>query len=83
MGHLVEPLDIPEYLKVFFLVKQQGMFFTPTGITSANYLGTGFFLSRTDAEHQRTMEYLKITEDQENTFIHIYELDVPNPAYKT
>ncbi len=79
----MEPLDVPQFLKIYFLVKQHGMFFTPTGATSTNYLGNGFFLSRTDAEHQRTLEYLKITEDQEKTFIHIYELDVPNPAYKT
>lgn len=83
MGDLMEPIDIPSFLKIYFLVKQQGMMFMPTGTTSANYLGTGFYLTRTEAEHQRTMEYLKITDNRESTFIHIYELDVPNPAYKT
>lgn len=77
---MTQPLGIPEFVKVYFLVKQDGMMFTPTGTTGANYLGTGFYLTRVEAEHNRTMEYLKETGSQ--THIHIFELDVPNPAYK-
>ena len=77
---MTQPLDIPEFVKVYFLVKQDGMLFSPTGSSGGNYLGTGFYLTRIEAEYSRTMEYLKgITPE---THIHIFELDVPNPAYK-
>lgn len=77
---MTQPLDIPEFVKIYFLVKQDGMLFSPTGSSGGNYLGTGFYLTRTEAEHNRTMEYLRETDSQKH--VHIFELDVPNPAYK-
>ena len=78
----MEPLPVPKRLKIYMLLCQNGMNFATTGASgsSSNYIGHGFYLSRQEAEHSRTLEYLKATTDSFKK-LHIFELDIPNPAY--
>ena len=66
------------------LLCQNGMNFATTGASglSSNYIGHGFYLTRQEAEHNRTLEYLKATTTDSFKTLHIFELDIPNPAYK-
>ena len=66
------------------LLQQNGMNFAPTGstVSGSNYMGYGFYLTRQEAEHSRTLEYLKATTTESFNKLHIFELDIPNPAYK-
>jgi hypothetical protein len=63
------------------LLKQSGMYFYPCGASGTTSLGSGFFTTRAEAEQNRTREYLAMKEGSQDLF-HIYELDIPNPAYK-
>jgi hypothetical protein len=72
-------LPIPETLTIYQLVKQNGMYFMSTGISGGYSIGSGFFMTRNDAEMQRTMESLKSID---NSVYHVFELTIPNPAYK-
>jgi hypothetical protein len=74
----MEPMPIPKTITIYQLIRQSGMNFTPTGTLPTPSIGTGFYLSRTEAEHNRTLELLK---DSSHRF-HVFELEVPNPAYK-
>jgi hypothetical protein len=60
------------------------MNFAPTGstVSGSNYIGYGFYLTRQEAEHSRTLEHLKATPTDSFNKLHIFELDIPNPAYK-
>lgn len=73
-----KPLATPEYLKIYMLLKRSngGLFFYPSG--AAAPLGTGFYLTKEDAEKARTLEFL--SNNNEDKF-YIFELEVPNPAY--
>jgi len=73
-------LKTQNFFKVFLLVKQEGMNLIPVGLPSSNFIGTGFYMSKQDAEYAKTIEYLKNTID--NIQLHIFELDVPNPIRK-
>jgi hypothetical protein len=44
-------------------------------------LGTGFYSTQHDAELARTKELLS-TKSESTAKFHIYELEIPNPAYK-
>jgi len=79
----MRPLPAPETLNIYLLVNQNGMKFSPIqGSTSGNqYIGLGFYLSRQEAEHQRTLEYLKYKDTGDYNRFHIFELEIPNPAY--
>ena len=76
----MEPLPIPKTITLYALIRQSGLSFAPTGMASStpSTLGTGFFLNKLEAEHNRTLEILK---DSTLKF-HIFELEFPNPAYK-
>jgi len=76
----MEPLDTPKTLNIYQLVKQSGLSFAPVGYNNIS-IGTGFFLTRTEAEHHRTMEVLKEPAGSTAVF-HVFELTIPNPAYK-
>ncbi len=77
----MEPLKPPKTLKVYALIKQSGMSLIYTGYsTNSAGIGTGFFLSQSEAEHNRTMELLKDTATPRSLY-HVFELDIPNPAY--
>jgi hypothetical protein len=78
----MEPILPPETLQVYALIKQTGISLSLTGYAaSAHSIGTGFFLTRSEAEYQRTVELLKDTATPRSLF-HVYELDIPNPAYQ-
>jgi hypothetical protein len=73
------PLPIPETVEIYMLLRQSGMSFNSPAVVTTNYsMGSGFFATRKEAEHHRTLEILK----DEKALFHIFELTVPNPAYK-
>lgn len=77
----MEPIKPPKTLKVYTLIRQTGLNLSYTGSTVGGInLGFGFFMSQTDAEHHRTMELLKDTTTPRSLY-HVFELDIPNPAY--
>ena len=80
----MEPIKAPKTLKVYSLVKQSGMTFHYTGSSSSMpSLGLGFYPSLQEAEHNRTLEALKdTTSTGTRPSWHIWELEVPNPAYQ-
>lgn len=81
----MEPIAPPKMLKIYQLVKQTGMSFTGTGTSSvvSAGLGIGFYLTLQEAEHNRTLEVLKDTSGGINKpKFHVFELEVPNPAYQ-
>ena len=45
-------------------------------------LVVGFYYTQQEAEHNRTLETLKDTSSNPKPKWHIWELDVPNPAYE-
>ena len=64
-------------------MRQTGMNFSNTAVSSPAGLGSGIFPSLQEAEHNRTMEVLKDTSTGINKpRWHIFELEVPNPAYE-
>ena len=78
----MEPIKAPKTLRVYSLVKQSGLSLTYTGFsTAAPSIGTGFFLTQTEAEHHRTIELLKDTGTPRSQY-HVFELEIPNPAYQ-
>jgi hypothetical protein len=78
----MQPIQPPQTIKIYQLVRQSGMNFSSmaTATTGIN-LGLGFFITLQEAEHYRTLEVLKLTSGSQDRF-HIFELEVPNPAYK-
>jgi hypothetical protein len=78
----MKPLDPPKTIKIYQLLKQSGMYFSNMGSVGGQHsLGLGFYSTLHEAEMNRTLEVLKLTE-KDNGKIHIFELEVPNPAYK-
>lgn len=76
-------LDQHKTLKVYFLMRQEGL---QLGITNASESGPlssslGFFLSRDIAEMNRTAAYLSLPAGSRAQF-HVFPLTIPNPAYK-
>jgi len=75
----MESISVPKTFDVYMLLKQSDLMLMPTGYTTGtSSLGTGFFLTEREAEHQRTIEILK----EEKAKYHIFKLTIPNPAYK-
>ncbi len=78
----MEPIKAPKTLRVYSLVKQSGLSLQYTGFSTAGpSIGTGFFLTQTEAEHYRTIELLKDTGAPRSQY-HVFELEIPNPAYQ-
>jgi hypothetical protein len=79
----MEPIQPPKTFKVYTLIKQTGLMlnyvYVP-GTGGAQY-GPGFYTNRQDAEHGRTLEFLKETSEIRSHF-HVFELEIPNPAYR-
>lgn len=81
----MEPIKPPKTMKVYSLLKLA----TKTGLNisycgsapTANYIGTGMYLTLQEAEHMRTLETLKDTDGGANSY-HIFELEFPNPVYQ-
>ena len=78
----MEPINPPRTMKVYQLVKQSGLSFTTTGSGSGTSLGVGFYYTLQEAEHNRTLEVLKDTTTGTKPRFHVFELEVPNPAYQ-
>jgi hypothetical protein len=76
----MEPIKPPKIIKVYQLVKQSGMSLSYGGSGSTG-LGMGFYSTQQEAEHNRTLETLKDTTSVPKPKWHIWELDIPNPAY--
>lgn len=77
----MEPIKPPRVIKIYQLVKQTGMNFT-YGSAGGVY-GAGFYSTQQEAEHNRTLEVLKdTTTGASKPKWHIWELEVPNPAYE-
>lgn len=77
----MEPIKPPKIIKVYQLVKQTGMSLSFGGSGSGG-LGPGFYSTQQEAEHNRTLETLKDTTSNPKPKWHIWELDIPNPAYQ-
>jgi hypothetical protein len=76
----MEPIKPPKVIKIYQLVKQTGMNFNYGG-SGTTGMGIGFYSTQQEAEHNRTLEVLKDTTTNPKPKWHIWELDVPNPAY--
>jgi hypothetical protein len=77
----MEPIQPPRTVKVYQLIKQNGNYLMNTGVSGPLSWGIGFYASLQEAEHNRTMELLKNTDTPKPQY-HIFELDIPNPAYQ-
>jgi len=78
----VEPIKAPKTMKVYTLIKQSGLTLTYVGFSALGMsLGAGFFLTQLEAEHHRTVELLKDTDATKSQY-HVFELEIPNPAYQ-
>lgn len=77
----MEPIKAPKTLRVYQLIKQSGMNFTYTG-SGTSGMGIGFYASLQEAEHNRTLEVLKDTTVGVKPHFHVFEIQVPNPAYE-
>lgn len=77
----MEPIRPPKIIKIYQLVRQTGMTLTYGGPGTGG-LGVGFYSTLQEAEHNRTLELLKdTTVGSSKPKWHIWELDIPNPAY--
>jgi len=79
----MEPLKAPATYKVYTLIKQTGMSMSYVYVSmpaSLNF-GSGFYGTRHEAEQARTFELLKDTTTPKPLY-HVFELEVPNPAYQ-
>jgi hypothetical protein len=78
----MEPIKPPRTMRVFQLVRQTGLNFSTVGGSSGVSLGLGFYPTLQEAEHNRTIEVLKDTTAGTKPRFHVFELEVPNPAYQ-
>lgn len=76
----MKPIEIPETMNIYLLLKQSGLVFVPAGISHRSPGCVGVYYSMQDAEVQRTIEILSSA--NQSDIYHIFELEVPNPAYK-
>ena len=77
----MKPIPPEPYLQVYMLLRQDGLYFMPTGSSSSTtMMGGGFYATRNEAEMARTHQLLS-NKDTNNYQYHIFELEIPNPAY--
>ena len=79
----MEPLKPLPTHKVYTVIKQNGLTMSYVYVSSTNSInyGAGFYGTRHEAEQARTFELLKDTTVPKPTY-HVFELEVPNPAYQ-
>ena len=79
----MEPLKPPPTFKVYTVIKQNGLTMSYVYVSSANSInyGPGFYGTRHEAEQARTFELLKDTSTIRPHY-HVFELEVPNPAFQ-
>lgn len=77
----MQPLKPQPTFKVYAVIKQTGLQMSYVyGSGSSVTFGAGFYGSREEAEQLRTLELLKKTDTVHSEY-HVFELEVPNPAY--
>lgn len=76
----MEPLNPPKTFNCYILIKQDGLALSWV-YGNNTVFGSGFFSTRTEAEQYRTLQILKDTNALQTQF-HVFELTIPNPAYK-
>jgi len=77
----MDPLPSPPSIAIYCLIKQDGMYFSTIYGSPISNIGMGFFLNKKEAEVLQMVETIKLAADQTHIKFHIFELDVPNPAY--
>jgi hypothetical protein len=79
----MKPLDAPEFLRVYMLLQQStsNLYFMPTGTAGTVSMGTGMYPTRDQAEQARTVALLADKTNPPNVY-HVFELEIPNPAYQ-
>ena len=79
----MEPLIPPKTFKVYTLIKQTGLLMNYVYVAGTGHVqfGPGFYATRDEAEHSRTLELLKDTATPRSWY-HVFELEIPNPAYQ-
>ena len=76
----MKPLAPEPYIQVYMLLRQHGLYLSTAGYANNTLPGSlGFYPSRNEAEIARTHELL--TNKDNNYQYHIFELELPNPAY--
>ncbi len=81
----MQPMPVSKTLKIYQLIKMStssGLNFSTTGTIPAggqNYIGSGFYLTQSEAEQNRTLEVLK---DKDNNKFYVFEIEIPNPAWQ-
>ena len=79
----MEAIKPPKTLKFYQLIRMstKATFnLNPVGTAPAQgYIGSGFYRTIDEAEHNRTMEALK---DTDGATYHVFELEFPNPIYR-
>ena len=76
----MKPIAPEPYLQVYMLLRQDGLYFMPAGSSSTLLGSSGFYATRNEAEMARTHQLLS-NKDATNCQYHIFELEIPNPAY--
>jgi hypothetical protein len=78
----MESLKPPKTFKVYALIKQSGLSLSYVyGAGSSVVYGAGFYQSQQEAEQYRTLEILRDTDSSRGDY-HVFELEIPNPAYQ-
>lgn len=78
----MEPIKPPQTFKIYTLIKQTGLSMSYVYGSSSNItFGPGFYPTREEAEHSRTLEILKDTTQGASKY-HVFELEIPNPTYQ-
>lgn len=78
----MQPLKPQPTFKVYAVIKQTGLQMSYVyGSGSSVTFGAGFYGSREEAEQLRTLELLKNTDSWSSEY-HVFELEIPNPAYR-
>ena len=79
----MEPLRPPPTYKIYTVIKQSGLAMSYVYVSQVNAInyGPGFYGTRHEAEQARTFELLKDTTEPKAKY-HVFELELPNPAYQ-
>jgi hypothetical protein len=82
---MTQAIPVPKVMKVYQLIRMTtnlSLTFSNAGqspVGGNGYIGVGFYLTQSEAEQNRTLEYLKAKNEEQ---FYVFELEFPNPAYK-
>ena len=79
----MEALKPPKTFNVYTVIKQTGLTMSYVYVSNptAMNFGPGFYGTRHEAEQARTFELLKDVTEPKPQY-HVFELEIPNPAYQ-